>query len=61
MDTRFVAKTIEVEGLVVKIVIVYEVDVQVAGVARVDDRLDWIDGVTKVADKVDIHRVIGFS
>ena len=60
MDTGSVEETVEAEGLVVKVIMVYEVDSQVVGVAGIDDGFDWVDGVTEVADRVDIHRVIGF-
>lgn len=27
----------------------------------IDDRLDWIDGIAEVANRIDIHRVIDLS
>ncbi len=77
MDTGSVAETVEAEGLVVKVVVVvvvHEANGQIAGVAGIDDGLDWVDGVTevddeldqvdgvaRVADRVNIHRVIDLS
>ena len=73
MDTRSIAETVEIKGLVIEVVVIHEANSRVAGVVGVDDGLDWVDGVTEVddklnwvdrvagvADKVDIHRVIGF-
>lgn len=33
----------------------------VDGVAKVDDELDWVDEVIRIADRVDIYRVINLS
>ena len=57
----FIAETIKVEALVVEVVVVHKVDGQVAKVAGVDNGFDWVDGIAEVADRVDIHRMIGFS
>lgn len=67
-------KTVETEGFVIKGVVVHETDGPVAGVAGIDNGLDWVDGITEVddgvdqvdgiagvANRVDIHRVIDFS
>lgn len=60
--------------MIVEIVIVHKADSQVAGTARVDNKLDWVnrivgvndgldqtDEVTGVANRVVIYGVIGFS
>ena len=73
VDTRSVAETVEVKRLVVKVVMVHEVDGQIAGIAGINDGFNWVDGVAKVddeldqvdriagiADRVDIYKVIGF-
>lgn len=53
MDTRSITETIEVEGLIVKIVMIHEADSQVARVVEVDDRLDWVDGIAEVDNGLD--------
>lgn len=40
IDIKPITKTVEVERLVVKVVIIYQANGQVARIARVDNRLD---------------------
>lgn len=61
MDARFVIKIVEAKVFDIKVIVVYEADGQLALVAGVDDELDQVDRITRIADRVDIYIVINFS
>lgn len=63
----FAVKIVVIKGFVLKTVVIERDDqdivvpLPVAGVAGVNDGLDWIDEVVGVTDRVDIYRVLDFS
>lgn len=61
VDIRSIMKIVETKIFNIKILVVHEVDGQLALVAGFDNKLDWVDGVTEIINRVDIYRVIDFS
>lgn len=63
----FAVETLAVKDLILEAVVVegddqdIAVPMQVVGVAGVDNRLNWVDKIAEVADRVDEHSVIDFS
>lgn len=59
-------KIVVIKSLVLEVVVVKKDDqdtaisLQVTGVVGIDDKLDWVDEVAEIADRVDIRRVINF-